>query len=118
MRLLSSRNKNVKYLLCFIDVFTKYVSFNPLIKKSKTVLNALIKILNQSNRKPELWVDQGREFCNKLMQEWLDNNNILLHSTRNEGKSVIAKRFVETLKGNIYEKMTDGDSKSYLSYLN
>ena len=51
------------------------------------------------------------------MQEWLDNNNILLHSTRNEGKSVIAKRFVETLKGNIYEK-TDGDSKSYLSYLN
>ena len=38
MRLFSSRNENVKYLLCFIDVFTKYASFNPLIKKVKQFL--------------------------------------------------------------------------------
>ena len=52
------------------------------------------------------------------MQEWLDNNNILLYSTRNEGKSVIAEEFIETLNAKTYEKMTDGDSKSYLSCLN
>ena len=55
--------------------------------------------LNESNRKPnKLWVNQGRELYNKLMQEWLDNNDILLYSTHNEGKSVIAERFIKTLQ--------------------
>ena len=37
------------------------------------------------------------------MQELLDNNDILIHSTYNEGKSVIVERFIKTLKViNIY----------------
>ena len=41
-----------------------------------------------------------------------------MYSTHNEDKSVIAERFVKTLKANIYKKMTSNDSKSYFSYLN
>ena len=69
---LPSKNKNVEYLFCVIDVFTKYKWVKPLKDKtSKTVLIAFIKIVNESNRKPnKLWVDQGRKFYNKLMQEW------------------------------------------------
>ena len=68
-------------------------------KKCKAVLNAFIEILNEFNRSPnKLWVDQGREFYNKLIQEWLDNNDFLMHSTHNEGQSVIAERFIKTLK--------------------
>ena len=54
-----------------IDVFTKYACVKPLRnKKSKTVLNAFIEIVNESNRKPnKLSVDLGREFYYKLMQE-------------------------------------------------
>ena len=64
---LSSKNKNVKYLSC-----VKYL----LCVKGKTVLNAFIKIVNESNRKPnKLWVDQEREFYNKPIQKWLDNND-------------------------------------------
>ena len=105
MESLSSKNKNVKYLLCVIDVFTKYAWVKPLKdKKVKTVSNAFIKIVSESNRKPnQLLVDQGREFCNKLMQEWLDNNDILMYSTH-EGNSVIAERFIKTLKAKISEK--------------
>ena len=68
MESLSSKNKNVKYLLCVIDIFTKFAWVKPLKdKKGKTVLNAFIKIVNESNRKPnKLSVDQGREFYNKL----------------------------------------------------
>ena len=51
------------------------------------------------------------------MQEWLVND-ILMYSTHNEGKSVIAERFIKTLKSKIYEKMTANDIKSYLPYLN
>ena len=60
MESLSSKNKIFKYLLCVIDVFPKWVKpFKD--QKGKTVLNAFIKVVNKSNRKPnKLWVDQGR----------------------------------------------------------
>ena len=55
-------------------------------KKGKTFLNAFIEIVNESNHKPnKLWIDQGRAFYNKHMQEWLENNYIFMYSTYNEG---------------------------------
>ena len=120
MTSLYSKNKNVKYLLCVIDVFTKYAWVKPFKdKKGKTIPNAFTEIVNKSNHKPnKLWVDQGREFYNKLMQERLKNNDILMYSTHNEGKSVIAERFIRTLNSKIYKKMTANDSKFYFGYLN
>ena len=62
-------------------------------------------ILNESNCKPnKLWVDQKREFYDQILQEWLDNNNILMYSTHNENKLVITERFKKTLKDEIYKK--------------
>ena len=52
------------------------------------------------------------------MQQWLENNNILMYFTHIEDKSVIAERFIKTLKAKIYKKMTADDSKSYLPCLN
>ena len=73
-------------------------------KKSKTVLNAVIEIVNKSNRKPnKLWIDKEREFYNTLMQELLNNNNILMCSTYTECKSLTAERFMKTLKAKIYK---------------
>ena len=117
---LSSKNKNVKYLLCAINFFTKYALVKYLKdKKGKTVLDAFIKTVNEFNRKSnKLWFGQGREFHNKLMQEWLDNNNTLIYTTLNEGKPVMTEKFIKTLKAKIYKKMTSNESKSYLSYLN
>ena len=51
------------------------------------------------------------------MQERLDNNDILMYSAHNEGKSVVTEKFIKALKAKIYEKITANDSKSYLSYL-
>ena len=74
-------------------------------KKGKTILNAFIKIVNESNRKAnKLWFDQGRELYSKIMQEWLDNNDILMYFTNNESKSVRAERFIKTLKTKTYKK--------------
>ena len=74
-------------------------------KKGKTVLDGFIEIRNQSKSKPDKWwVDQGKEFYNSLKQKWIDDNDILVHSTHNEGTSVVAERFMRTLKGKIYKK--------------
>ena len=51
------------------------------------------------------------------MQKWLDDNNILMYSTHNEGKSVVAERFIKILKGKIYKTMMTCNSHSYLDYL-
>ena len=66
----------------------------------------------------KLWFEKRRELYNKLSQERLNNNDILMYFTHNEDKSVIAERFVKALKAKIYERMTANDNKSYLFYLN
>ena len=40
------------------------------------------------------------------MQKWLDDNDILMYSIHNEGKSVVAEMFIKTLKGKIFKRMT------------
>ena len=47
---------------------------------------------------------KGKKIYNKRMQEWLDNNDILMYSRYNEGKSVISERFMKILKAKIYKK--------------
>ena len=43
-----------------------------------------------------MWVDEGSEFYNKLMKSWLQDNEIEMYSSHNEGKSVVAERFITT----------------------
>ena len=61
MQSLSKYNQGIKYLLCAIDLFSKYARVVPIKdKKENSIANAFKKILNGSNRKPnKIWVDQG-----------------------------------------------------------
>ena len=90
---LSEQNKSIKYLLCAIDLFSKYAFVVPLKdKKGISIVNAFNKIIKQSNRKPnKIWVDQGGEFYNHVFKKWLLSNDIIMYSTYNEGKSVVAE---------------------------
>ena len=76
------------------------------MKGKKGITNAFQKILKESNRKPNKWVDKGSEFYNKSMKSWLVKNDIHIYSTHNEGKSVVAERFIRTSKNKIYKYMT------------
>ena len=67
----------------------------------------LKKMLKESNKKPnKIWVDKGREFYNNFFKKWLKDNDIEMYWTHNEGKSVVAEKFVRTLKTKIYKYMT------------
>ena len=108
LQLISKFNKRFRLLLCVIDIFSKYVWFVPLKdKKGVSIVNAFQKTLNDSNRKPnKIWVDKGSEFYNSFAKKWLKNNDIEMYSIHNEGKSVVAERFIRTLKTKIYKYMT------------
>ena len=108
MQLLSKYNKGIRFLLCAIDIFSIYAWVVPLKeKKGISTVKAFQIILKQSNRKPnKIWVDKGSEFYNAYFKKWLRDNDIVMYSTHNEGKSVVAERFIRTLKSKIYKHMT------------
>ena len=65
------------------------------------------KISKESNHKPnKIWVDKGREFYTRSVKPWLEENDIEMYSMHNEGKSVIAERFISVLNNEICKYMT------------
>ena len=99
--------------------FSKYAFVIPLKdKKGISIVNAFNKIIKQSNRKPnKIWVDQGSEFYNNVFKKWLSDNDIIIYSTFNEGKSVVAERFIGTLKNKLYKHMTATGKNVYYDVL-
>ena len=118
MQSLSRKNKGIKYLLCAMDLYSKYAFVVPLKdKKGISIVNAFNKIIKQSNRKPnKIWVDQGGEFYN-VFKKWLSDNDIIMYSTYNKGKSVVAERFIRTLKNKLYKHMMGAGKNVYYDVL-
>ena len=120
MQLLSRYNKGIRFLLCVIDIFNKYAWVVPLKdKKSISIVKAFQIVLKQSNsRKPnKIWVDKGSEFYNAYFKKWLRDNDIVMYSTHNEEKSVVAERFIGTLKNKTYKYMTSISKNVYIDKL-
>ena len=96
IQLISKFNKGFRFLLCVIDIFSKYtwvVSLKD--KRGISLVNAFQKILHDSNRKPnKIWVYKGSEFYNSSFKKLLKDNGIEMYSIRNKGNSIVAERFV------------------------
>ena len=120
MQLISKYNKRIRYLLCVIDLFSNYAWVFPLKdEKGITMVNAFQKFLDISKRKlKKIWVDKGSEFYNSSFKKWLKENHIEMYSTYNERKSVVAERFIKTLKNKIYKHMTAISKNVYFDFLN
>ena len=103
--------KGFKYLLVYIDIFSKYSWVIPLKgKKGINVKNALQKIFKQRKCK-FLRTDRGKEFYNKQVQDLLNKYNIKLYSTNNsEIKSSVVERFNLTFKKMMYKKFTKNNN--------
>ena len=77
---LSKFEKGFRFLLCVIDIFSKYALVVPLKdKKGTSSVNAFESILKQLNRKPnKIWVDKGSEFYNSFFKRLVQGNENLL----------------------------------------
>ena len=119
MQLISNFNKGFRFLLCVIDIFSKYVCVVPLKdKKGVSIANAFRNILKKSNRKPnKIWANKGGDFYNNSFKKWLQDNDIAMYSAHNEGKSVVAERFISTRKNKIYKYMTLISKNVYIDKL-
>ena len=80
MQLISKFNNGFRFLLCFINIFSKYAWVVPLQdKKGVSIVNAFQSILKNSNRKPnKIWVNKGSEFYHNSFKKFLNKNLLLL----------------------------------------
>ena len=71
---MSKLNKRVRFLLCIIDIYSKYAWVVPLnYKKSVTIINAFQDILNDLKRKPnKIWANERSEVYSRSMKSWLE----------------------------------------------
>ena len=118
MQSLSKYNKGIKYLLCAIDLFSKYVWVVPTKDKKRTsIVNAFKKIISNRRKPKKMWVDQGSEFYNQSFKDFLKINNTEMYSTYNVGKSAVAERFIGTLKNKIFKHITAIQQNVYFDVL-
>ena len=119
MQWISKFNKRFIFLLSVIDIFSKYAWVISLKdKKGISIVNSFQKILDKSERKPnKIWVDKGSEFYNNSFEKWFKNNDIEMYSIHNKGKSVVAGRFIRTLKNKTYKYMTTISKNVYIDKL-
>ena len=85
-------------------------------KKCISIVNGFQKIIDDSKRKPnKKWVDKGSEFYNNSFKKWLQDNYIIMYSTNNEGKSVIAEiyKYMTSISKNVYIDKLDDIVKEY-----
>ena len=101
------------------DIFSKNAWVVPLKdKKGVSIVAAFQSILKQSNIKSnKIWVDKGSEFYSTSFKKWLQDNDIVMYSIHNEGKSVVAERFIRTLKNKIYKYMISVSKSVYINKL-
>ena len=104
--------------MCAIDIFSQYVWVVPLKdKRGITIINTFPKIISEGRKPSKIWIDQGRKLYNKLLKRFLKINDIEMHSTYNEGKSVVAKRFIRVLKRKIFKHMKAVSRNVYFDVL-
>ena len=82
-----------------------------------TIINAFQKIISKGRKPNKTWVDQGGEFYKNSFKDFLKINNIEMYSTYNEGKSVVAERFIRTLKNKIFKHMAAISKNVYFDVL-
>ena len=84
-------------------------------KKIISVNKAFQEILDESGHKPnKIWVVKGNEFYSRSIKSWLQDNDIDMYSTHNEGKSVVAERSIKTVKKKISKYLTSVSKCVYI----
>ena len=109
-------NDDVNYLLCVIDIYSRFAWVEPLkAKNAGAVLRAFEKIIEKAGKPKELETDQGKEFWNTHMKTYLESENIAHRSPLDHASHV--ERFNQTLKNILMRYMEERQTNTYIDAL-
>ena len=112
-------NNSMNYLLCIIDVFSKFAWVVPLPSKTNNhIIKAFKDVFRSSKRKPKrIHSDQGLEFVGGPTQRFLKEEGVHFYYLSSEMKAAIVERFNRTLKEKMWRYFTHKNSKRYIDVL-
>lgn len=115
----ASQNRNMKYILTAIDVFSKMAYARPVKNKTGVeVAKALKSIFDEINRPiKNLHVDMGKEFYNETVTQLLNRYKINRYSTFSTMKAAIVERFNRTLKKSMWKRFSFQGTYKWLGIL-
>jgi hypothetical protein len=116
---LAKFNKNYKYVLTCVDVFSKYVWGVPIKdKKPETVGKAFQSIIDQGRRPWWLYTDRGKEFLGRPFQKMLEENGVThVLASSPDVKAPNVERFNRTLKTRLWKYFTTKKTLKYIDVL-
>lgn len=101
----AKENKNVKYILTIIDIFSKFAWAFPLQNKTGTEVAQTLDRLFKSGTVPDNFhTDMGKEFFNSHVKKLFDAHKINHYYTCSTKKAAIVERFNRTLKNKMWKK--------------
>ena len=118
LQALSHQNDQHRYLLCIVDVFSRYAWVVPLKdKKGSTLVKAFEQVFQE--RQPlSLQTDKGSEFKNATFQHFLKKEGVHFFTTNNpETKASLVERFQRTLKSRMWKYFTHRQTRRYVNHL-
>ena len=115
LKKLKKYNNGFQYIINIIDLYSRHAWSIPIKNKTGKSIVEAFDFINQKPKK--LWVDTGSEFYNKIFKKWLNDNNIEMYSTFNEGKAVVIERFNRTLKNKMFKYFTANGTYKYIDIL-
>ena len=112
-------NKGYRYILVVIDNFSKFGWTIPLKNKyAQSITDAFSQIIKSSRRKPNLLeTDDGKEFVNKIFNEFLNDHNIKTYSRYTDKGAVFAERFNRTVRNLLKKPVFEKGKADWLSEL-
>lgn len=114
---LAWHNKGLKFLLCIIDVLSRYAWVVPLSNKKADSCRDAFKKIFESKRIPKyIYSDWGNEFkgsCKELFKKY----NVTHIDSNSANKASIVERFNRTLKEKMWRYFTHNNTKTYVDVL-
>ncbi len=114
----SKENDNNKYLLTYIDVFSKYAWAQTLKNKSGIMVTKAFKsILEEGCVPKKLQTDRGTEFLNKKFQDLMKKHDVHHFATATDLKASVVERFNRSLKSRMWRFLTATNLRRYVDVL-
>ena len=118
LSMFGDQNNGFKYLLTFIDVFSKKAFVVPLKTKTGNEMKNALATIFRKFRPQSLQTDRGTEFINSVVRDFCKENGVNLFFTHNQDvKCAVVERFNRTLKGRMFKYFTAHATRKYVDIL-
>ena len=113
----AEHNDGYSYFVVFIDIFSRYAYAEPMKTLRGREMVDVMKTVFEKDRPRSLYTDSGSEYTNKLVQNYLQQQNIKHYTSKNETKVAMSERLIKQLKRKLLQYMNEKNTYKWTNIL-